>query len=58
MLTSHPALSVPNQRNLRSSEDVVDLFRRERVFVCPSGLHDFCSSGARHDLPVEDGLAG
>ena len=54
MLTS-PAPSVPEQQ---PCSDLVELPRRERAFVCPTGLHDFCSSAARHDLPVDDGLTG
>lgn len=57
MLVSHPMpaqTQVPRPR----AGDVVEFMGRERGFACPTGLHDFCSSDARHDLPVQDGLSG
>lgn len=54
MLAS-PLLDVPTQPG---PADVVELDSRLRPFSCPTGVHDFCTSDAAHNLRVEDGLSG
>jgi hypothetical protein len=54
---SHPAVPVQQRPQL----ELVKLDEQDsrlRAFSCPSGLHDWCSSGTRHDLPVQSGLSG
>lgn len=47
---------IPAQRTPAPELDELD--SRLRPFSCPAGLHDVCSSTARHDLPVDTGLVG
>lgn len=55
MLASRPAVLVPPQPR---PADVVELDSRLRPFSCPTGLHDFCSKDARHDVTPDLGLTG
>lgn len=59
MLTDrHPTATVPVQRPQLELVKLDDVDSRLRAFSCPSGVHDFCSRTARHDLPVQTGLSG